>query len=151
MSQENVEIVRRTLNAFRWGPEGAAPEEMQEVVSEFWDPDADYYPSRKFPESRPCHGREEIVRFFSEYFRAWDQVEAEPKALIAVGDHRVLAHFTLSSEGSGSGLGLRADLYACIWLRNARVLRWEDHFTPAAALSAFDLDEWGLEAAGLRE
>ena len=28
----------------------------------FWDPDADYYPVRKFPEARSCHGRDEIAR-----------------------------------------------------------------------------------------
>ena len=78
-------------------------------------------------------------------------MDVETKALVAVGDDRVLAHVILSGEGRGSGLGLRADLYGCIWLRRGRVLRWEDHFTAEAALRAFGLDERGREAAGLRE
>jgi hypothetical protein len=62
-----------------------------------------------------------------------------------------LAHYILSGEGRGSGLELRAELYSCVWLRKARVLRWEDHFTLGAALRGFGLDEHSAEAAGLRE
>ena len=46
MSRANVEIVRRYLEP-GGPPEGAAG---------FWEPDGDYYPVRKFPEARPCHG-----------------------------------------------------------------------------------------------
>jgi len=93
MSQENVEVVRAALDAwnrdegnrvqeaFRWDPEDAPPKEIQDLMSELWDPDADYYPSRKFPESRPCHGSGEIMRFFLEYFRAWERVGMDIKAL----------------------------------------------------------------------
>ena len=70
---------------------------------------------------------------------------------MAVGDDRALTHVVLSGEGRGSGLSLRADLYQCIWLRNGRILREEDHFTVEAALGAFGLDEHGPEAAGLRK
>src|SRR6187200_1942359 len=41
--------------------EGAAdPEQFAAWAVRFWEPDADYYPARKFPEATPCHGREEI-------------------------------------------------------------------------------------------
>jgi hypothetical protein len=159
MSQESVESVRAGLEAwnreaqeaFRWTPGDPVPNQIQDVASHFWDPDADYYPSRKFPESRPCHGREEIVRFFLEYFGAWERVGMDIKALIPVGDDRLLAHYILSGEGRGSGVESRAELYSCVWLRKARVLRWEDHFTLGAALGGFGLDEDGPEAVGLRE
>ena len=41
-------------------------------VADFWDPDGDYYPVRKFPESRPCHGPDEVQRFMAEYGAAWE-------------------------------------------------------------------------------
>ena len=63
------------MQAFRWGPEGLTPQEIEDLTDEFWDPDADYYPSRKFPESRPSHGRQEIIGFFSDYLRAWERIE----------------------------------------------------------------------------
>lgn len=151
MSGNNVEVVRRAMKAFRWGPEGLTPQQIHDLTDEFWDPDADYYPSRKFPESRPCHGRAEIMHFFSEYHRAWERIEVEALALVPVGEDRVLTHVILSGEGRGSGLELRANLYQSIWVRHGRILREEDHFTAEAALRAFGLDERGPEAAGLLE
>jgi hypothetical protein len=62
-----------------------------------------------------------------------------------------LTHYILFGEGRGSGLELRAELHSCVWLRKARILRWEDHFTLEAALCGFGLDEHSPEAAGLRE
>jgi hypothetical protein len=40
-------------------------------MTEFWESDGDYYPVRKFPEARPCHGREEIAQFYTEYRATW--------------------------------------------------------------------------------
>ena len=69
MSQENVEIVRRYLE--EPPPEGLTLDQNLAWMTGFWEADGDYYPVRKFPEARPCHGREEIARFFTEYRAAW--------------------------------------------------------------------------------
>jgi hypothetical protein len=53
MSQENVEVVRRFVDQY-----GSATD-MLRLVADFWEPEADYYPVRKFPEARPCHGVED--------------------------------------------------------------------------------------------
>jgi hypothetical protein len=94
MSQENVEIVRRFIDQY-----GDAPSDMRGRLAAFYEPDADYYPVRKFPEARPCHGVEEIVRFMADYRDAWDRYEMEIKKLIPVSDDRVLAHSTIRAEG----------------------------------------------------
>jgi hypothetical protein len=66
MSEENVEIVRRY-----W--EGELPrEQIPGLIDRFWESDGDYYPVRAFPEARPCHGREEIVAFLTEFRAAWE-------------------------------------------------------------------------------
>jgi hypothetical protein len=57
MSQGNVETVRRWLAA-----RGASSEETLAAIAEFFDPDVDYYPVRKFPEAQPCHGLEESLQ-----------------------------------------------------------------------------------------
>lgn len=57
MSADNVEIVRRWLEV-----PNLEPDRVRTISEEFWDPDADYYPVRKFPEARPCHGREDKPR-----------------------------------------------------------------------------------------
>jgi ketosteroid isomerase-like protein len=145
ISEENVEVVRRHHE--RYGD--LAPKDTSQFVAEFWDSDGDYYPVRKFPEARPCHGREEIARFHAEYLAAWDRFEFAIKNLIAVGDDRVFVHATWRAEGRESGVKLDADLYHCVWLRQGRILRWEDHLTLRRAVRALGLSGETLEAAGL--
>ena len=149
MSQENVEIVRRYLEELP--PEGVPLEQNLAWITGFWDSDGDYYPVRKFPEARPCHGREEIARFHAEYLSAWDHYENAINRLIAVGDDRVFVHSTLRAEGRESGVKLDGDLHQCVWLRHGRIFRWEDHLTPSGAIRALGLSGETLEAAGLRE
>ena len=131
MSPDNVEIVRRSLDQWNQGV-GA----ISAVVRETWEPNADYYPVRKFPDSRPRHGHDEITRWFSEFIEAWEFVEFVVKRIVAVGDDRVFTHATMNAEGRGAGLSLHGDIYHCAWLRNGRILRWEDHLTEQGALDA---------------
>lgn len=147
MSRENVETVRRVHQGYGH----LAPQDVPQFVAQFWDPDSDYYPARKLPEARPCHGREEIVRYWAEYLGSWDRIEISSNRLIAVGDDRVLAHAILSGEGRDSGVKLEGDVYQCIWLRQGRLFRQEDHLTLRGALRALGLSGETLEAAGLSE
>jgi hypothetical protein len=145
MSGHNESVVRRMLEAF-----SARPNESARIVAEFWDADGDYYPLRKFPEARPCHGSEEVARFLANYVEAWTPDYAITE-LIEVGDDRVLAGATLRAEGRGSGMKLEGDMYHCIWLRHRRILRQEDHLTLKGALHALGLEGDTLHAAGLRK
>jgi ketosteroid isomerase-like protein len=145
MSRENVEIVRRWL-----ATASKEPEEALASLPEFCDPDIDYYPVRKFPEARPCHGLDELSRFLARYLDAW-RVESVIQDLIEVGDERVLARGTLRTEGRGSGVKLEGTLHQCFWLRNGRVFRQEDHLTLRGALHALGLGGDTLEAVGLSE
>ncbi len=147
MSQENVEVVRRYVEQYG----DLAPKDMLRWAGEFWEPDGDYYPVRKFPEARPCHGIEEFARFQAEYQDAWDRYELAVKEMIAVGDDRVFVHSAIRAEGRESGVKLDGDLYHCAWLRQGRFFRWEDHLSLRGALRALGLSGETLEAAGLRE
>jgi hypothetical protein len=147
MSEENVEIVRDGLEGFGRN----SPEETAEWIEENWDLDSNYYPTRKFPDSSPRHGREEVLRFFADWLAIWDRLEYEIREIVPVGDDRVLAHTTMSGEGRESGVELEGDLYLCYWLRQGRILRQEDHLTAAGALRAFGLQGESLKAAGLSE
>src|SRR3954467_10088400 len=124
MSQENVEIVRRWFAPLR-----ASPEEVVAGVSEFWDATGDYYPVRKWPEARPCHGREEVAQFLVQFQEAFSHYDWAIRWLVAVGDDRVLACANLRAEGRGSGISLEGDVYHCFWLRHRRFFRAEDHLT----------------------
>jgi hypothetical protein len=146
MSEENVEIVRRYI-------EGSPrdPTHLSGFVARYWEPDGDYYPVRRFPEARPCHGRDEIVNFLGEFFAAWENYSYSVKGVKAVGDDRVFLHGRIRAEGRASGLGLEGDLYQCFWLRHGRFFRAEDHLTMKGAGRALGLTGEALEAAGLWE
>src|ERR687897_3139931 len=103
MSRENVEIVRRYLEGTEEGMRGSKA--IEALVHEFWEPDGDYYPIRGFPEARPCHGREEIVRFFTAFFPAWENYRYVFKDAAAIGDDRVLVHGAMRGRGTGERRG----------------------------------------------
>jgi ketosteroid isomerase-like protein len=143
MAQQNVEIARRFVaRLFAWSPE---------EVGDHWESDADYYPVRKFPEAKPCHGREEIVRFVAEFGGAWERARIEVKDARAIGDDRVLVHARMSAAGRASGAALEGDLYHCFWLRHGRFIRAEDHLTEQGALHALGLSGETIQVPGLSE
>jgi hypothetical protein len=147
MSQEHVEVARRSLEEYGPGP----PEAGAGSVAEYWEADGDYYPARKFPGARPCHGQEEIARFHRTYLDAWGRFEFGIKDLIQVADDRVLAHVSLHGTGHGSGMPLEGDVFQCYWLRHGRFFRVEDHLTLKGALHALGLEGDSVKARGLRE
>ena len=147
MSRENVETVRRYLEAYN----AADAKQVAADVSTVWDPDGDYYPARKFPASQPCHGHDEIAAFHASYLDAWDQLELSLDQLIPVGDDRVLVLMSMVGEGRESGLSLDGPLYQCCWLRHGRFFRVEDHLTLSGALHALGLKGDTLEAVGFSE
>ena len=127
------------------------PYRHPERLIDVWEPNGDYYPVAKFPESRPCHGVDEIVRFVTEFHEAWDSVDATTESLIAIGDDRVLVRVDLRAEGRESGLNLGGEVFFCLWLRHGKIFRQEDHLTLRGALHALGLSGETLEEAGLSE
>jgi hypothetical protein len=145
VSAQNIELVRRFLSSLN-----RSPEEVRAAVAEFCDSDVDYYPVRKFPEARPCHGREEFSDFLTSFPEAFSHFRWEIRELIAVGGDRVLSCLNLRAEGRESGINLEGDMFQCVWLRHGRSFRIEDHLTMSGALHALGLEGETLEAAGLR-
>ncbi len=127
-----------------------SPQDVAKYTEAFWEPEGDYYPARKFPESRPCHGIDEISRFHAEICASWERLQLEVKEAASVGDDRVFMRCRMSGEGRESGLKLEGDLYSCWWLRNGRFLRLEDHLTLAGALRALGVGG-DFEVLGISE
>jgi SnoaL-like domain len=132
--EENVEIVRGIFEATRAYWAGAGP--WREMVGPFFEPDLDYYPVRKWPESHVCHGLDEVERFFDNWTEAWAEVDWELLAIEPVADDRVVLRARLVGSGRGSGLEMGGVVHFCYWVRNGRVFRQEDHLTEAGARRA---------------
>jgi ketosteroid isomerase-like protein len=145
VSAENAELVCSLLERLN-----KSSDEIRAVITELCDSDVDYYPVRKFPESRPCHGREDFSEFLVRFREAFSDYRAEIDEVIAVGDDRVLACLNLRAEGRESGVNLEGGMYHCAWLRHGRFFRIEDHLTLSGALHALGLEGETLEAARLR-
>lgn len=120
-------------------------------AGDFWEVNGDYYPVAAFPETRPCHGREQIVAFLADFLTAWDEYSYTVKTAKAIADDRVLLHGHMRARGRVSGASMDGDIYHCCWLRHGRFIRIEDHLTEKGALNALGIRSDSLEAAELRE
>jgi hypothetical protein len=145
MAEQNVEIVRRYLEEVKVEQDTAAR------MAQFWEPDGDFYPVRRFPEARPCHGRDEIASFLGDWLSVWERFSYSLKDVKAVSDDRVFAHGRIRAEGRASGMSLEGDIYHCCWLRHGRFIRIEDHLTASGAIRALGLSGDALEAADLSD
>ena len=134
MSQENVEIVRRHIEAFRRGdPPGALSQLDPYVV---WDA------SRiALLDVSVAYGHEEFSQTIRHYIGAFEDYDYELERLTDLGSGAVLAVVTEEGRGKSSGVPVQrsfAPLYTVIDGKIARIT-----FFPSEADA--------LEAAGLSE
>jgi ketosteroid isomerase-like protein len=133
MSQENVEVVRRSLDAFNRRDRAA------------WiavcDPDVENLPPREWPESAPVRGAEAIWDFFVEAQGAWEAGSYEWGELSEAGTDKLVVNQRREMRGKASGAGVVWSYWVVFTFRNGRVLRFE----------WFANREEALEAAGLPE
>jgi ketosteroid isomerase-like protein len=132
MSQEQVEIVRAHIDAYR----------RQDTATSrsFMDADAVVDVSR-LGQATTRHGREAIEKFVASYRGAFEDYRYEVERLTDLGSGAVLAVVTETGRGKGIGFPTTrsfANLYTVIDGRIARI-------------TAFRTEHDALEAAGLSE
>src|SRR3989337_1423542 len=100
MSRENVETVRRSLDAFnRVGASGDLTELVQ-VQGEFADPAIEYTP---VVEGVRICGHDDLLDYWRRWFEPWNEIRWDIEELIDAGE-QVLAGFTIVARGEGSGM-----------------------------------------------
>ena len=132
MSQENVELVRSSIETHNAGGE------WLDFVAE----DVEIHPdASRWPEAKPFRGREEFRRFVADIDQDFqERSKQEIKEIFAIGD-RVVARTDWGGKGRASGIDLRSDLTTIFTVRDRKIVKFEYFFDHAQA----------LEAAGLRE
>lgn len=130
MSRENVEIVRRLVDALRLGDEEAA--------TSILDPDVRVV-DHDLPDAGEYAGTEGLVAWASNWDESWERWRLEPQAFIDAGD-RVVALVKLFAVGRGSGVTVE---------RNDGMV-WTVRDGKAVRLEYYGSGEQALEAAGLR-
>ena len=133
MSQENVELVRRGLDAFNRRDRSA------------WlalaHPDLEWLPPADWPENAMVRGSEAVWDFSVRSNEPWGTGSFELIELIDCENDVVAAHVGRHVRGKASGVEAEFEYWAVFTFSNGKLLRSE-LFTDRAH---------ALEAAGLRE
>ena len=134
MSQENVEIVRTTLDAFAAG-------DRDRMLASI-DPEVVIDGSRRVLNPATYVGVDGVRQMLADMDETWEDLRIEQREFIDAGD-RVAVIGRLMGKGKGSGVEVERPVNGQVWtVRNGRIVRFEFGFTDRDAT---------LEAVGLRE
>jgi ketosteroid isomerase-like protein len=141
MSEENVEVVRQSFDAFNAFMRG---EQSEEALAAVVDPEFEYdWPAeRDWPE--PDHSRRGVPLAFAFMKRvqsALIDVVWEPLEFIEAPDNRVLAQVRQSGRDRESGAPFEVQLFHVVTLRDGRVRKLEFFRHRADALEAAGLSD----------
>jgi len=132
MSQENVEVVRRAINAFN-------ERDVDDMVRD-WDPEieVDWSQSRGL-EAGIYRGQEAVLGLWRTFLETFDRATVAPDEFIECREHVVVpnrAHFRGRSH-----MEVEAQSALVVTLRNGRIVKWRLYQERAEALEAVGLSE----------
>jgi ketosteroid isomerase-like protein len=134
MSQENVGLALRALDAFKRGDVDA----LVALVS----PDVVWEENPDLPGLREVYrGRAEVREWMAAVLEVLENLQVEIAELTELGDDRVFAEGVLSARGKGSGAPLELRVWMVLSFAEGKITRRQVSWTRDQA----------LEAAGLRE
>jgi ketosteroid isomerase-like protein len=134
MSQENVELVRRSFEAFAQGG--------LDAMSDFWADDIDYRAVEGALDDRgPMHGKDAVRAHFQDWLDTFDDLRAEPLELIDAADEQVVTVLRFGGRAKLSGVETDLTFAVAYTIRDGKIVRGREYWTKDEA----------LEAAGLRE
>jgi ketosteroid isomerase-like protein len=126
MSQENVETMRRALEA--------APADPEALFS-ILDDEVDWDYVGAFPEMVTYHGLEAVRGFFMEWSGAFDDFGFEAEELLDAGDC-VLALLHQWGRGKDTGARVESRTWQVFRMRGGKVVHCHGYDTKAEALEA---------------
>jgi ketosteroid isomerase-like protein len=132
VSAENVEVVRRLLEAWNKGEDVVGLGLIAEDVEYVNPPDA--------MEPGTRHGQEGWNRAFSMVRESYDEAHVEIERVVEVDDARVLILATMHVQGRGSQVPVAAEQSYLWTLRDGQAIRFEWFWGHEAGLEAAGLD-----------
>jgi ketosteroid isomerase-like protein len=133
MSQKNVEIVRRCIEAMN--------RRDFSQFSELFDPDVEYDLSRNIFNPDVYLGYEGIERLVAVVEDVWDELHGVPEEVIDAGD-KVVSALLMQGKGRESGIEVKMRLFQVWSFRGSRVVR---------VVGGYRDRSDALDAAGLSE
>ncbi|HXF00426.1 MAG TPA: nuclear transport factor 2 family protein [Solirubrobacterales bacterium] len=140
MSQENVEVVRDSLNAWIEVDEGLADVQR---LSEFLAPGAtwDMGTYSGWPGQREFRGMDEFLAFRAAWMEAYDDFSYEVKKILDAGGNRVAATFHQRGKPRGSDSWVEMYYGIVYTIEGGLIQRGQVYATPDEALEAAGLSE----------
>jgi ketosteroid isomerase-like protein len=132
MSEKNVEIVRRALEAL----------DRRDLSSwlRLCDEDGEVVPTRDWPEPG-VRGAEAAFNWYVQIFDGLQGFRAADTEFIDAGADKVLLQYRMDLRGRGSGAEVEWRRWCVITMREGRLLRGEWFLDRAEALEAAGLSE----------
>jgi ketosteroid isomerase-like protein len=140
VSQENVEIVQRAMDAFNASAVLVGESDPLPWLQEFCDPAIELDLSRRGIDPDVYHGHAGFLRLRSQDSEAWQMARFDVEEVGDAGDRVVLFTHNTATARSGAKLGVR--VAHVLTLRGGRIVRWE-YFgeSRGEALKAVGLEE----------
>jgi ketosteroid isomerase-like protein len=132
MSQENVDVVQRSIQAWNRG-------DLVEWLAVF-APDAEWHATGGFPDQAVYRGRAGLERYWAEIWGGLDELSLSVSEVRAIGD-KVLFAVLARGLGKRSKAPWEQPRWFVATMRDGLTVRVETYVDPKEA----------LEAAGLRE
>jgi ketosteroid isomerase-like protein len=133
MSQENVKVVRRNLDAFnRRDVDGYIETIANDFVlhSQFAGVEGGAY-----------QGHADIPRYFEDLAEAWHGYHAEPQGLVEAQNGRVACQLVTRAQAERSGVMVTKRIGAVFSVRAEKIIEIDAYPTRADALEAVGLSE----------
>jgi SnoaL-like domain len=132
MSKENVELIRRNIEAYL-GPNPAS------ALDDF-APDAELDATDR-PDGKVWHGRDGVAQAMREWSGTWENWQVEIEQIIDLGDDRVLLLWREEGEGKSSGVKIGHEGGTLFTIRDALIVKAVIHLGRDRALEAAGLSE----------
>ena len=129
MSEENVEIARRTIEAVNGGS----------VAEDCFDANVEYHPMPAAPVPYAYRGVEGVREGLRSLQDAWSEMKVEVTRFIEAGD-AVVALIRYQVRGGGSGMTMEGEQAWAFRLRNGVIYRLDQYAREDEALKAVGLE-----------
>jgi len=134
MSEENVELVRRTIDLFN-------AREIDRALDGFPDDFEMDWSNSIGPLKGIYRGRQEVLKLWNSFLDAWETVEWDPEEIIEVDETRVVVVNHVRMRGRGSGLDVDATGVQLWTITSGEAERVKLYQSKAEALEAAVLSE----------
>jgi len=132
MSQENVEVVRRCLEAWNRGD--------LDAWVELFDEQAEFFALRSQLEGEPYRGHEGLRQFLVDFDGEWEYVRFSRLEIRDAGE-QVVALAQWDARGRASGIELHVPVGLVATVRRGRIINLRFFSDPEEALKAVGLSE----------